>query len=68
MVRNGVSVPIHWHVFVQVGPRRVLLLPWWWFMVIAGLAPPIRKGEGEQVGVLHRPLKSMQLRVLRPHR
>jgi hypothetical protein len=20
MVRNGVSVPIHWHVFVQVGP------------------------------------------------
>ena len=42
MVRNGVSVPIHWHVFVQVRPRRVVRLvldPWWWwlFTVIAGL-------------------------------
>ena len=50
MVRNGVPVPIHWHIIVQVGPRRLVRLVldpwWWWFMVIAGLALPIRRAGG----------------------
>ena len=55
MVRNGVSVPIYWHIFVQVGPRRVVPLVLDPMVVVYGdcgaSSPDKKKGAGEQVGV-----------------